>query len=229
MTGKHIPPKWIEAYDGGPEFWPPFWDQGVLRRILSSPEACSRLDTLSDNFGSDTGQEVLEACLSARGLWESAPKVPKGEQESAVSEIGVLTSKLIKAIQTKEEALRAHRALPLSLGMLFPERAELWGSSEDEPPPLQLDDVLNRFYESLGVHAPWEGALPVPAKPNHASAFRTCAVQILIRLLRSKTGQPMYSVVADLVNIIIDDPNASIEPTHVAKLDPGEKDFYPSK
>ncbi|MDE2407491.1 MAG: hypothetical protein KGL91_06495 [Xanthomonadaceae bacterium] len=221
---KHEPEIWIKAYDGGTDFWPPYWDRSVLRRILSRPDIGRRFDEILRDSGLEVAQEVLETCLSMRSLWEAAAKVPEKVQEKAVREIQEQTLKLLEVIETNKDALRAYRALPLSLPIMFPERPELRSPSDDEAPPLCLDDVLSRFHESLDIRSSWDGSLQVPSRPRHANAFRTYAAQNLIRLLRVRTLRPSYSIVADLVNTIIDDPNQYLDPTHVAKLDPGVED-----
>lgn len=221
MSRSHAPPAWINAYDGGVEYWPPYWDRALLRRILFSPDACHRFDEISEHFGANVAQEVLEICLSMRATWEAAPKITKTNRDRAIRRIQGLTSDLLVAIQHNEDALRAYRALPLSLPFIFPERPELLGHVNDETAPISVVDVLIRFHESLGKACPWEDSLLVPSKPAHINAFRTYTTQNLIRLLRTRTGRPMHSVVADLVNIVVDDPDQLLDPTHVAKLDPG--------
>ena len=158
-----------------------------------------------------------------RGMWETAPKVSAGKQQDAVDEIRGLTAKLEAAMERHEQALRAYCAMPLTVEALFPEpdRAYLRNVSGGAS-PLQLQAVLHRFHGMLRDQTAWEGGMLLPSKPNHRSAFRTYAVQHLMRLLRDRTGRPQHSVVADLVNIITDDPDSPIQPTHVAKLDPGE-------
>lgn len=222
MSRKHVPPVWIKAYDGGAEFWPPYWDRSVLRRILASSVACDRFDGLLGGFGADVAQDVLEACLAMRGLWESAPKITSNNRDKAIRQIRGRVSDLLMAIQDSEDALRAYRALARSLPSMFPERPELLSNVTDEAAPISIVDVLNRFYASLREPGQWEGSPLTPAKPAHANAFRTFATQNLIRLLRTRTGVPMHSVIADLVNLIIDSAEHFIDPTHVAKLDPGE-------
>ena len=223
MTHRHIPPAWIKAYDGGPEFWPPYWDRAVLGRILESPLLCRRLEVISVQCGSDVAQEVLEACLSVRAAWEAAPKASAGEQHDAVNEIRGLAAKLAAAMERHEQALRAYCALPLTVEMLFPEPArDYLRKASGDALPLRVEAVLHRLHGMLRERTDWEGSIPLPSKPHHRSAFRTYAVQHLIRLLRNRTARPQYSVVADLVNVINDDPDNPIEPTHVAKLDSGE-------
>ena len=218
-----LPAVWIRAYDGGPEFWPPYWDRTVLARILESPSVCDRLEAISTQCGNDVGREVLEACLSMRGMWEAVPKVSAGKQQDAVDEIRRLAAKLAAAMEHHEQELRAYCAMPLTVEALFPEpdRAYL-RNVFGEASPLQVEEVLHRLHGMLRNRIDWEGGMLLPSKPNHRSAFRTYAVQHLIRLLRDRTGRPQHSVVADLVNVITDDPDSPIQPTHVAKLDPGE-------
>ena len=226
MNGPGFLPRWIKAYEcaDDSDYWPPNWDKAVLRRVLSNPNVCHRFEEISKHFGANMAQEVLEVCLSMRGTWESAPKITNKNRDKAIRRIQDRISGLLTAIQDDEEALRANRALALSLPLLFPERPELCGHVSDEAAPISVVDVLNRFNESLSETCPWEGSLLVPAKPAHANAFRTYTTQNLIRLLRTRTGRPMHSVVADLVNIVVDDPDQLVDPTHVAKLDPGEEE-----
>lgn len=221
MMHRHIPPAWIKAYDGGPEFWPPYWDRAVLGRILESPLLCRRLEAISEQCGEEVAQEVLEACLSVRGVWEAAPKASTSEQDKAVKEIRGLAKKLAAAMGRHEQALRAYCAVPLTVEALFPEsdRACL-RNVPGEASPLHVEAVLHRLNGALRERIGWAGGMSLPSKPNHRSAFRTYAVQYLIRLLRDKTGSPQYSVVADLINAVADDADDPIHPTHVAKLDP---------
>jgi hypothetical protein len=223
MMQRHIPPAWIKAYDGGPEFWPPYWDRAVLARVLDSPLLCHRLTVISEQYGEEVAQEVLEACLSVRGMWEAAPKASASEQHKAVKEIRGLAKKLAEAMGRHEQALRAYCAVPLTVEALFSEsdRAYL-RNAPGEICPLYVEEVLHRLRGALGERTDLEGGMSLPSKPHHRSAFRTYAVQHLIRLLRSRTGRAQHSVIADLVNVIVDEPDNPIHPTHVAKLDPGE-------
>ncbi|AEB85783.1 hypothetical protein [Alicycliphilus denitrificans] len=222
MTNRYIPPAWIKAYDGGPEFWPPYWDRAVLVRILDSPLLCRRLEVISEQCGEDVAREVMEACLSVRGMWEGAPKASTSEQDKAVKEIRGLAKRLVAAMGRHEQALRAYCAVPLTVEALFPEpdRAYL-RNIPGEASPLYVEAVLHRLNGVLRERTDWEGGMSLPSKPNHSSAFRTYAVRHLIRLLRDRTGSPQHSVIADLVNAIIDEADNPIHPTHVAKLDPG--------
>lgn len=223
MVHRYVPPAWIKAYDGSPEFWPPHWDRAVLARILASPLICCRLEVISAQWGSDVAQEVLEACLSVRGAWEAAPKASSGEQHDAVDEVRGLAAKLAAAMERHEHALSAYCALPLTVEILFPEPdRDYLRKASGEALPLRVEAILHRLHGMLRERTDWEGGIPLSSKPHHRSAFRTYAVQHLIRLLRKRTARPQYSVVADLVNVINDDPDNPIQPTHVAKLDPGE-------
>ncbi|MBK6728464.1 MAG: hypothetical protein IPG63_14715 [Xanthomonadales bacterium] len=223
MTRSQPPPTWINAYNGSPEFWPPYWDRTVLARIIDSPALCDRLEAIAHECGRNVGQEVLEACLSARGSWEAMPKVSASEQHEAVNDVRGLVEKLTVSMKRHEQALRAHCALPLTVETLFPETdRDYLRKASGEASPLCLQAVLLRLHDLLREPTTWEGGMKRPSKPHHRSAFRTSVAQHLIRLLRDRTGRPQYSVVADFVNVIVDDPDDPIHHTHIAKLDPGE-------
>ena len=225
MSKNHVPPVWIKAYDGGFECWPPHWDRGVLVRILSNAKNCRALEAIRQRYGEDVAQDILEMCLAARGVWESEPKVAHSEQVRVARQIQGLTRKLVEAMKSNEAALSAYQGLPPSLDQLFPERKELrnWSGDDDGQPNLLVHDVLERFHESLRYKSIFMHGFILPSQPNHPNAFRTFVVQNLIRLLRSRLGEPSYGLVADLANLVIDEPNDLIEQTHVAKLDPKDE------
>lgn len=221
MSRKHVPPVWIKAYDGGADYWPPHWDRSVLRRILINAKSCRALEAIRQRHGEDVAQDILEMCLAARGVWESEPKVAHSEQKRVARQIQGLTRKLIDAMKSNEAALSAYQGLPPSLDKLFPERKELrnWSDDDDSLSNLLVHDVLERYHEALRYKSISMHGFVLPSQPHHPNAFRTFVVQNLIRLLRGRLGEPFYGLVADLANLVIDEPENMIEQTHVAKLD----------
>lgn len=215
-------------------------DQGLLDRLLGRPEMESVWDDLSrlvEKRGDDhLPLDLLTLTLALPRHWARTDKTRTAEAKKTLRDVEDTARKLSRQLQAHSGLIRLLAGYDTDLHSIIVELHRTKGrrttakqvqkldwstiNRGGQPAIPQLPQVLDALADKL-KEGRKKHRRPIggrPTKPNEPMAHRTYYVQQLAEFFEERDMDVPFAVIAEIVNVMVDDPSSFLTPRHVELL-----------